>query len=147
MVDIIRRAESVDIGKIVSFLTEAKLFSDGIAETIDYFVLSEDEKGDITSVLGIEPVQNIGVLRSLAVRPSVREGELLQLFQHVYNLAISKKLSTLLLITNKEAFIPLLQFMGFERISNSSIPKELEKSHHMNLVGKLENVFLMKRAI
>ncbi|MGV3463816.1 MAG: GNAT family N-acetyltransferase [Heyndrickxia sp.] len=147
MVEMIRQAEVLDVDKIVAFLTDAKLNCDGIQEMIDYFVLSEDEEGNITSVLGIEPVDSIGVLRSLAVRSTVKEDGLIQLFQHVYNLAKSKKLSTLMLITNKEAFIPLLQFMGFERITNESAPKELQYSPHVKQVGILDGVIFMKRAI
>ncbi|KQL51116.1 hypothetical protein AN964_19110 [Heyndrickxia shackletonii] len=147
MVEIIRQAESMDVDKIISFLTDAKLNCDGIKEMIDYFVLSEDEEGNITAVLGIEPVQGIGVLRSLAIRSTVKEEGLVQLFQHVYNLAKSKKLPTLMLITNKEAFIPLLQFMGFERIANNAIPKELEYSTHVKQISGLDGVFFMKRAI
>jgi len=147
MVEMIRQAEVLDVDKIIAFLTDAKLNCDGIQEIIDYFVLSEDEEGNITSVLGIEPVENIGVLRSLAVRSTVKEDGLIQLFQHVYNLAKGKKLSTLMLITNKEAFIPLLQFMGFERITSESAPKELQYSSHVTQVGKLDGVIFMKRAI
>jgi len=147
MVEMIRQAEDVDVNKIVGFLTDAKLNCDGIKEMIDYFVLSEDEDGFITSVLGIEPVGSIGVLRSLAVRSTVKEEGLIQLFQHVYNLAKNKKLSTLMLITNKEAFIPLLQFMGFERITSESAPQELQYSSHVQQVGTVEGVIFMKRDI
>ncbi|PKR83222.1 hypothetical protein [Heyndrickxia camelliae] len=147
MVEMIRQAENADMDKIIAFLTDAKLNCDGIKERIDYFVLSEDEKGNITSVLGIEPVERIGVLRSLAVRSTVKEEGLIQLFQHVYNLAKYKKLSTLMLITNKEVFIPLLQIMGFERVTNESVPEELQYSSHVKQVGTLDGIIFMKKAI
>jgi N-acetylglutamate synthase-like GNAT family acetyltransferase len=147
MVDIIRSAMIEDFEKITLFLRDANLSIDGIEEIIEYFVLCEDEERNVTSVLGIEPVRSIGLLRSLAVRPSVKEAELITLFQHVYNLAKSKKLSTLVLITNKEACIPLLQCMGFHQILNENVPNELKYSTHSKQLSSFKEVFYMERAI
>ncbi|MBS4175410.1 hypothetical protein [Bacillus sp. FJAT-49736] len=147
MAGIIRNAKPSDVKEVMNFLADARVSNEGIEELIDFFVIGEDTQGNISSVLGFEPLQSIGILRSLVVHASVKEEELMMLFQHVYNLAKSKKLSTLMLITNKEVFIPLLELMGFEQISGDSIPKELENSSHVKHVGILNDVFYMKRAI
>lgn len=147
MANVIRTSTKEDLMMLKCFLEEANLSTEGIENFIEYFVLIENEEGNIVASLGLEPVKEIGVLRSLVVHSNIQEADLLTIFQHVYKLAKKKELSTIYLSTNKSNSISLFQMMGFNHVDKVDLPKEFELSTSGNQILAMENIIFMKKFI
>src|SRR4051794_9177060 len=81
MQSLIRRANKQDLGSLKDFLSRAKLGTDGLTdETVDYFLLLENEDGTLKGSLGMEAFTDFGLLRSLVVTPGQAEKEIFVLF-------------------------------------------------------------------
>ncbi|QQZ09223.1 GNAT family N-acetyltransferase [Heyndrickxia vini] len=142
---VIRVGTHKDVEKVKSFLTKVGISTEGVERIIEYFVVIEDIDGGLIATLGIEPLDNIGILRSMVIHPSIKEEDLFTIFQHVYNLASNKKLSTLYLTTNKEKSLPLFRMAGFERIEKTHLPKEFEHSlYGKHLLSHQQAIFMEK---
>ncbi|MDQ0154320.1 GNAT family N-acetyltransferase [Robertmurraya andreesenii] len=141
---IVRCAQAEDTGKLITFLNEAKLGTDGVKEAIEYFLIMEDETSRIQATLGIEPLGRIGLLRSLAMTTNARENDLLIIFEQMLKLARSKELDHLYLATNKESSLPFFTLLGFERVEQNSLPSELFTSVHVNHILNVDNSMFLK---
>ncbi|MFL6562718.1 MAG: hypothetical protein ACJ8MO_42295, partial [Bacillus sp. (in: firmicutes)] len=85
---LIRRANKQDLGSLRAFLSRANLGTDGLTdETIDYFLLLENEDGTLKGSLGMEAFTEFGLLRSLVVTPGQAEKEIFVLFDQMVQLA------------------------------------------------------------
>ena len=58
---IIRRATREDLPRILSFLDQAKVGTNGVEKTIDCFLMIEDEMGNLQATIGIEPLGQVGL--------------------------------------------------------------------------------------
>jgi amino-acid N-acetyltransferase len=77
---LIRCANKEDLGTLRDFLMKANLGSDGLTEeTVEYFLLLEDEDGAIKGTLGMEAFTEGGLLRSLVVSPGQAEKDIVLL--------------------------------------------------------------------
>ncbi|MCM2535724.1 hypothetical protein NDK43_29875 [Neobacillus pocheonensis] len=98
----IRKASKQDLGKLTEFLTKANLGIEGLTEeTVDYFLLLEDEGGKLKGSLGIEAFDGFGLLRSLVVSGGQAEKEIFILFTQMLQLAKERGMNSLFLATNK----------------------------------------------
>lgn len=142
---VIRVATHKDVEKVKSFLNEVGISTEGVEKLIEYFIVIEDIDGNLKATLGIEPLNNIGILRSMVIHPAIKEEDLFTIFQHVYKLASNKKLSTLYLTTNKEKSIPLFRMAGFEKIERTHLPKEFGNSRYgKHLLSYQQAIFMEK---
>ncbi|WP_433745411.1 GNAT family N-acetyltransferase [Falsibacillus pallidus] len=140
---VIRQAESLDLEKLESFLTAAGLSTEGVKESIDYFLLIENEQGKIFGTMGIEPFETSGLLRSLVVVKEMGEEGLLTLFQQMFKLAKERGLSTLYLATNKPSSLSFLAWMGFSQVDKSDLPPEIgESAHGSELLTNAQSTFM-----
>lgn len=140
----IRCAEALDKQRLLSFLTEARLETSGVEEFIDYFLLLENEDGSIRATLGIEPLGEIGLLRSLVMTSRTSEKDILLMFEQMLVLARDKQLQTLYLATNKEASLPFFMALGFVKTEKEDLPEGISLSTHGNHLLTVDNsVFLM----
>ena len=64
---VIRRAKAEDLSKLISFLGQAKVGTNGVEKTIDCFLMIEDEMGNLQATIGIEPLGQVGLIRSLVM--------------------------------------------------------------------------------
>lgn len=147
MMHVIRNGEKRDVKKVEQFLSSGKVSFEGVETNINYFLLVEDLEGNLLATLGIEPVNNVGILRSMVVKMEIKEEDLLIIFQHMYKLAVSKKLSALYLTTNNAKSIPLFQVMGFEKIERSQLPSEFEISSYGSQLLTYSQAIYMKKGI
>ncbi|MBM7605310.1 N-acetylglutamate synthase-like GNAT family acetyltransferase [Metabacillus crassostreae] len=138
-------AEEKDLGRLTDFVVKAGVSSDGISEIIDYFVLMEDGENEIVACIGVQPLNENGLLRSLVVSDKLKQAHILTLFQSIQTLAEKKGINHLFLVTNKEASVQLLSLMGFEEIDFKAIPEDLLTLEHMNGSLKEENAKIMRR--
>jgi N-acetylglutamate synthase-like GNAT family acetyltransferase len=143
----IRFATRQDTLKILAYLHEAQLATEGVAEAIEYFLVMEDEKGAILATLGFEANGSAGLLRSLAMSPKLNEADLLSLFQQMYLLAKEKKLTTLYLATNKPSSVAFFRSLGFRELETNDIPKALTDFQHIKNISAVDNSIIMENKL
>ncbi|MEH7128659.1 hypothetical protein V7103_10680 [Neobacillus drentensis] len=142
---LIRRANKQDLDGLREFLSRAKLGTDGLTEeTVDYFLLLENEYGTIMGSLGMEAFTEFGLLRSLVVSPGQAEKEIFILFDQMMQLAKEKGMKGLFLATNKSVALPFFEIMGFQRIDRAGIPSEFYQSKHIRHVLNVDNSLFLK---
>ncbi|MEY2194181.1 GNAT family N-acetyltransferase [Neobacillus sp. BF23-41] len=142
---LIRRANKQDLGSLRQFLSRANLGTDGITDdTIDYFLLLENEDGTLKGSLGMEAFTDFGLLRSLVVTPGQAEKEIFVLFDQMVQLAKEKGMKGLFLATNKSVALPFFEILGFQRINRAEIPSEFYQSEHIRHVLNVDNSIFLK---
>ncbi|MBV7505183.1 hypothetical protein KW850_07935 [Bacillus sp. sid0103] len=142
---LIRRAKKEDLGNLREFLTRAKLGTDGLTdETVDYFLLLENEDGTLKGTLGMEAFTEFGLLRSLVVTPGQAEKEIFVLFDQMVQLAKEKGMKGLFLATNKSVALPFFELMGFQRVEREELPSEFYHSEHIRHVLNVDNSLFLK---
>lgn len=139
----VRCAQLEDKHKLTSFLQEANLGIEGIEDTIEYFLIMEDKDSSIRATLGIEPLGNFGLLRSLAMTSKASEKDLLVIFEQMLKLAREKQLQKLFLATNKMSSLHFFSLLGFEREEQSNLPQELFQSDHVKHILNVDNSLFM----
>ncbi|MDZ5471797.1 hypothetical protein SM124_08555 [Bacillus sp. 31A1R] len=147
METIVRCAKTEDTNKLTTFLENASLSAEGIEQAIDYFLVLEDDKGNINATLGIEPLGEIGLLRSLVMTSKTSEKELLMMFEQMLLLARDKHLKSLYLATNKSGTLPFFSMMGFVKEEKNLLPEELFQSDHVKHILTVDNSLFMKLTI
>lgn len=120
----LRTAQAHDLPAILDLLRSAKLPTDGVAESLDDFVVAETD-GQVVGVGGLEVVGADALLRSVAVRESHRGrglGE--RLTARLLNDARGRGLETVWLLTETAAdFFPRF---GFRRVGRDQAPAGLQ---------------------
>jgi N-acetylglutamate synthase-like GNAT family acetyltransferase len=144
MSEVVRFANPEDTTRVVDYLTEARLGTEGVAESIDYFLLMENERREVTATIGIEPVGKIGLLRSLAISSTLDQELLLHLFNQALLLAKEKSLSTLVLATNKPESVAFFQILGFTLINKADLPQTLSRNNHVQHILGVDNSVFME---
>jgi N-acetylglutamate synthase-like GNAT family acetyltransferase len=122
----LREAVAADLDAVESLLTESELPTAGVREAFDSFVVVE-VAGRIEGVAGLEIHGRDGVLRSVAVAPSLRgTGVGAQLTERVLDLARSRQLRRVyLLTTTAEGYFPR---HGFRRIAREDASADVQQS-------------------
>lgn len=143
METIVRCAQTEDIQRLIAFLNEASLGTDGVEESIEFFLIMEDENGRINATLGIEPLGKYGLLRSLAITQQASESDLMLIFNQMLKLAREKELESLYLATNKHSSLPFFSLIGFEQEKKENLPQELFSSDHVNHILTVDNSLFM----
>ncbi|WP_342433599.1 hypothetical protein [Neobacillus sp. FSL H8-0543] len=142
---LIRCANQEDLGKLREFLTLASLGTDGLTEeTVEYFLLLEDEDSNVKGTLGMEAIKEFGLLRSLAVTTGQADKDILLLFNQMLQLAKDKGLSDLFLATNKGAAIGFFELLGFKIVDRDDLPVEFYKLEHIRHVLNVDNSLFLK---
>lgn len=116
-----------DLPKVLELLEEADLPAAGVEEHNDSFLVARDEDGGVVGCVGMEVYGDVGLLRSLAVRPSTRGrgiGNLL--VEALFERAREKGVGALyLLTTTAEDYFPRF---GFEVIAREDADPRLDAS-------------------
>jgi len=145
MQSLIRKANKQDLGNLREFLSRANLGTDGLTdETIDYFLLLENEQGALMGTLGMEAFAEFGLLRSLVVSPGQAEKEIFVLFDQMVQLAKEKGMKGLFLATNKSVAVPFFELMGFQKVEREELPTEFYHSDHIRHVLNVDNSLFLK---
>jgi amino-acid N-acetyltransferase len=124
----LRMAEEKDLAYILKFVGQAGLNQQGIDENVDNFMLLEDGSGKISAIVGIEAVENDGLLRSLIFTRQTGHEHLLAFFQGMIESAKQKGLDKLYLLTNKQAMIQFFETFNFTCVSE--LPAHIRNSGH-----------------
>jgi len=120
----IERATPTDLPAIESLLTACDLPLDGVKDLVDEFVIARSG-GRVVGVAAVEPGEAYGLLRSVAVDPSLRgNGVGHALVQRLSEDAATKGYRALyLLTTTAKNYFPAF---GFTEISRDSVPEEIQ---------------------
>ncbi|WP_404330466.1 hypothetical protein [Mesobacillus maritimus] len=141
MEETIRKAEKKDVKRVESFLLEANLNADGVADAIDYYSLLETKSGALKACIGIEPVNGVGMLRSFVLSEGTSQVQILMLFDRVIRIAEGNKLKSLYLVTNKESAVSFFNKIGFNVVKD--IPTALFNHPHFEQVSSVDNSIIM----
>jgi amino-acid N-acetyltransferase len=137
---LIRIANQGDLDQLREFLTRANLGTEGLTEeTIDYFLLLEDEDKSIKGTLGMEAIAEFGLLRSLVVTPGQAEKDIYTLIHQMMKLAKDKRMRSLFLATNKGVALPFFELLGFTKVERDDLPVEFYDSEHIRHVLNVDN--------
>ncbi|MGF2618246.1 hypothetical protein FZC84_19830 [Rossellomorea vietnamensis] len=143
MLKTIRRALEKDSERIKRFLERAELSTVGIEDSIDNFLIVENEAFEIEGTLGLEILERTGLLRSLVVKPTMDGDDLFALFQNILQLGREKQLSTLYLVSNKQASVQFFHLLGFQQVDKSKCVEELQQFTHAKAVSTVDNCTIM----
>lgn len=141
---VIRCAKVEDVNKLVDFLEKANLATEGVENSIEYFLILEDEVGNIQATLGIEPLDQVGLLRSFAITANATERELLLIFEQMLMLARDKQLQSLYLATNKRASMPFFHMLGFKEVTKDQLDVNIYSSNHIKNILTVDNSVFMQ---
>ncbi|HJV16051.1 MAG TPA: GNAT family N-acetyltransferase [Bacillales bacterium] len=145
---VIRRASQNDLFILKEFLTKANLGTNGLTEEmVEYFLLLEDDEGELVGTLGIEPIDERGLLRSLAVASGQAEKDIWLLIEQALQLAKDRGIKELFLATNKTGALPLFELLGFQKVPEKALPQELFQSEHVRHILNVDNSLFLKYAI
>ncbi|WHY77466.1 hypothetical protein QNH20_25970 [Neobacillus sp. WH10] len=142
---LIRKANKQDLGRLREFLSRANLGTEGLTdETVDYFLLLENEDGTLRGTLGLEAFGENGLLRSLVVSTGQADKEIFVLFDQMVQLAKERGMKSLFLATNKSVALPFFELMGFQRMDREELPGDFYHSEHIRHVLNVDNSLFLK---
>ena len=144
---VIRCAEAEDLLKLISFLGQAKVGTNGVEETLDCFLLIENELAEIMATIGIEPMGDIGLIRSLVMNSQATEQDFHLLFEQIIKLAKEKGIMDLFLATNKAGALNLITQMGFQMVGKEELPEVLFQSEHVLHILTVDNSIFLKLSV
>lgn len=139
-------AERTDLEKLTGFIERAGVSAEGLENLIDYFVMMEAGDGEVVACIGVEPVGDLGLLRSLVVSDKLKQAHILTLFQSIQTLAEQKGIQQLFLVTNKDASVQFLSLMGFEETDKGTVPAKLFSLEHMKASLEQVNAKIMVKS-
>ena len=123
---VVRRATPDDRAQVHDLLTRASLPLGGIPDSLDGFVVAEDD-GAIIGVGGIEDCGTEGLLRSLAVAEAVRgHGIGKRIVGQLIDDAVKEgRQSLYLLTTTADRYFPSF---GFVQVDRSAVPDSIRRT-------------------
>ncbi|WP_026583405.1 GNAT family N-acetyltransferase [Bacillus sp. J33] len=140
----VRCARLEDADRLTAFLEAANLSTEGIKEAIEYFLIMENDSGDIKATLGIEPHGEVGLLRSLVMSASASEKDLFILFEQILILARDRNIKSLYLASNKRNSLEFFHLLGFRQEETEQLPEVLFESEHVKHILTVDNSFFLK---
>ncbi|MBM6616762.1 GNAT family N-acetyltransferase [Bacillus suaedaesalsae] len=147
MTTVIRAAETKDVQVMKSFLGQANVSTKGLEEQIDHFVVMEDANGSILGTLGIQRIEQDGLLRSLVISKGADKTNILDMFRQILMLARDKELKRLYLATNKIVSIEFFALMGFTRQNIEDVPQHIKLAEHVVETLHMDETVIMEFVI
>ena len=139
----IRSARTEDLTAVVALLGDAKLPTEGVAESFEHFVVAERD-GAITGVAGLEVYGDVGLLRSVAVAATERgRGLGGALTEAILARARELALAEVYLLTETAAdFFPR---HGFERIDRAAAAPAVRASAEFTTLCATSSIAMVRR--
>jgi amino-acid N-acetyltransferase len=120
----IQAATDADRSAIVSLLQEAGLPTQDLPASLDHFMVGK-ANGRIVGTVGLEPLEDVALLRSLSVASPLRGTGLgKRLYQAALKQASEQKLRVVYLITTTAD--RFFEKQGFERIERTAAPSSIQ---------------------
>ncbi|KPB05802.1 GNAT family N-acetyltransferase [Bacillus sp. CHD6a] len=140
---VLRSATQDDLWALQVFLRRANINIVDLEDKIEDFIILEEENEGICGTIGIEEYGNAGLLRSLVIGPSVKQFQLLQMFEHTQQHARKKGLEQLYLVTNKNNFIQFFELLNFYPQPIHNAPQTMLASDFFQEITQQEGCTLM----
>ncbi len=123
----IRPAKPTDLRKIMSFLKENNLPTNGVEKCLNNFVVAEEKDGSWVGIAGLEVYDKGGLLRSVAVGKQYRGlGHGRKLVDAILRNAKAKGVQTVYLLTDSaDAYF---KGLGFEAVDRENIEADVKAS-------------------
>ena len=137
------KASHADLDEISDLLTTNSLPLDGVADSIERFVVARED-GRIVGCVGLEVYGDSALLRSAAVHDEVKgRGIGRTLVNEILADAHQQGVAAVyLLTTTAENYFPAF---GFERIDRSEVPLELDASEELKGACPASAIVMRKR--
>ena len=139
----IRKAVPSDLPTIRTFIEKTEV--DFVQELI--FILVEDEQRELIGVVGIQEIQNIGLLRSLVLVPHFPVEKIVTFLESILQIAHKNNYKSLYLATNNKGSIRLFQLLGFMEIEQQELPLELKLSTAVEAFVEKSDIFFMWKTL
>lgn len=123
-------AQNDDLQKLTTFFTEANLVVPNLNNCIENFVIAKNENEQIQMSLGIEQVEQFGMLRSLVIDKTVTSSLLLLAIAQTIELATKKGICELYVVLTKDTFVDIFTALGFELCEQADFPIQLSRSNY-----------------
>ncbi|MGY3715996.1 GNAT family N-acetyltransferase [Sutcliffiella cohnii] len=127
----VRTANRNDVQMVERFLGQANISAVGLEDSIEDFLVVENEEGKIEGTLGIERHGKYALLRSLVISPSFKQHHILQLFEQAQIYAKKREVEKLFLFTNKASFASFFELLGFVPQKIEEVPSEIQQSYYV----------------
>jgi amino-acid N-acetyltransferase len=144
MEKIVRLAAKNDLDSVKSFLRKVDIQVGGIEEYIEYFVLMEDDQQNLLATVGFQPINGDGLLRSLVVTPSLKENDILVLFQTIMAVAAEKGMHHLYLATNKTTSVLFFELLNFREILYKQLPSGIREGGYIEMTENDSSLHIME---
>ncbi|MFC3886406.1 GNAT family N-acetyltransferase [Bacillus songklensis] len=144
MEKIVRLATKNDVDSVKAFLQKVDIEISGLEDYIEYFVLMEDDQQNLLATVGFQPIDGDGLLRSLVVTPSLKERDILVLFQAIMTVAEEKGMRHLYLATNKTASISFFELLKFREILYNQLPSCIREGSYIEIKEKGPSLHIME---
>lgn len=129
----ITEASRDDLHDILELLSQVQLPHEGVAETLDTFLVARDESSQLIAAIGLERHGNTGLLRSAAVAPDYQGcGIGSRLTEKLLEQATSNGVERVVLLTTTASDFFARRF-GFCETTRTVFDKELAGSSEWNL--------------
>ena len=129
----ITEASRDDLRDILDLLSQVQLPHEGVADTLDAFLVARDESSRLVATIGLERHGNTGLLRSAAVAPEYQNcGIGSRLTEKLLERATSNGMEKIVLLTTTASEFFARRF-GFCETSRAVFDKELAGSSEWTL--------------
>jgi len=129
----INEASPDDLTDILELLSEVQLPHDGVAESVDAFLVARDESARLIGTIGLERHGNTALLRSAAVSPEYQGcGVGSRLTEKLLERATKDGVERVVLLTSTASEFFARRF-GFCETARSAFDKELAASSEWKL--------------
>ena len=140
----IERFVQGDEKEIVKLLSQAKLPAQDLTlEKLKHFLVAKAKDGSVMGAIGVEVYQDVGLLRSLVVRPSYRgKGLGRRLTHEVESFAQQKSIRALFLLTTTAT--EFFQKLGYQVIQRDRAPASIANTEEFKNICPVSAVCLFK---
>ena len=135
----VRRGMTCDYPLIQQFIEQ----SEAVYDRDSAFILVENEKKAMLSVIGVLTCKQVGFLRSFVFSPAFPVGQLPLFFEGVLTAVKEMDCRSLCLASNKRQSISFFELFGFEEVKLEHIPEELKLSTAFSATSQMNDVFYM----
>ncbi|MGR6117826.1 hypothetical protein ACTHHL_15095 [Aeribacillus composti] len=137
----LRFAEREDLKTIQQFADQAGVSTEGFDNS--HFIIMETGHGEIAGCLGMEVINQDGLLRSCVVSSNLNQGHIISLLKSADLLMEQFRLKNIYFAVNKNSVAELLEIFGFKRIQADELPSHMLASNLMNQLVSVPNVEFM----
>ena len=138
------RVAPEELGEVVRLLTDCGLPADDVDQSLLLYFIGARSHGLLIGVVGLEPLDHVALLRSLAVAPAQRGlGVGARLCDEVESLARAHNIADLYLLTTTAA--DWFAVRGYDRLDRSTLPASVRDTTQFRKLCPASAVALHKR--